>query len=239
MEPRGYPGDLLTEAGSHARQAMTSSWPVALVAAVGAVATLLPHPASGSAPTAVAIDWATVAGKAAAVGLVAWFVIAIPMAFVRAYAAKHAALADALSDLETERDTRPKLSATIIAAFCHGGNEPDTWVTQTAVDVRNAGQKAVRLDGWQTLLEVNGAEFPGRPNESLIGSFVNIDHKPVPQIKTLGQIGGLDFARGTIVSTVYGIPAGTNWHNCIVKVRVHGVGSDWSEWAAFQPPGEG
>ncbi len=223
---------------AHWARRVTSTWYIVVLEALVA---LLAMNASVAAKADGARYAATAANlQTAQVWLpVSWLVIAAIFASYDAWKFEREQHNQSVADLEAERDTRPKLSATILAAFCHSGSEPDTWVTQTTVDIRNAGQKAVRLDGWETILQISGTEFPGRPNESLLGTVVNIDQEPVPQIKALEQIGGLDLARGTIASTVYSIPAGTCWHDCIVKVRVRGVGCDWSEWTTFRPPGTG
>jgi hypothetical protein len=148
MQERGYLADLLQAVAARYRGALTSSWPVAIIFALGGVAVLAPHPPDGSATAAsavVAIDWRAVAGKAAGIGIVAWCAIAFPIAFVGAYKAKHAALATAIAELAAERDRGPKLAIVISEAHGRPEGEPNSWLTILEVRVINKGSEAVGL----------------------------------------------------------------------------------------------
>ena len=195
---------------------------------VGIISVAVPILSKGAASLS---PWVTVS---AGTGTLLFVMVSLPYAAVRVAHRERVARIDA--EEKADRDNRPRLSTEILVASAQIGNEIDTWVLQTAVDVRNTGSEQVRLDSWQTVLVFNGAEFPGRPYDSLLGGFIVIDHKPVQLIGSLGPIGGLDRARGTIASTVYNVPREATLSDCIVKARVRGVGCNWTEWATFQPP---
>lgn len=162
----------------------------------------------------------------------------------RAALAARAEAVAAVAELATEKDRRPKLSPTITHAADVKGEEINSCIAFLNVQVVNTGSDSVKLLNTEVRIELDGTEHIGRSFQ-IPGSRCDYDRGNKRRLSVSrgdlleerGAIGGRDAIGGIVCAMFYDLPY-ADFSDVVLKVRVQGIGCDWSEWHAFQPPKE-